>query len=488
MVSRAAYFSAALSVICGVMVFFLFRHYTPRESHLTGEGYAILAICDSEDDRYIREALEQGGIKDVISESSLTVPMDDFGSLREVPLDIFHAEIKYFDPRDTGYAAKLRSFFVHDGKRFFFIPLEGAAGLRTTGIRSQLGAILGDIPFSFSAHGQEKPFFLYFALLASASAFTLFFSRSRRHFLYLLPVLLAMGWGGFSTAILAALLCGIWEFLREPIEELSAARRYKRGAFDYAGSGFRGIMERLKPFRINLLLALLFLYFILALCITSELSSVPMLAACFFFFFLNFISFQCEKERVRNSLHIPFTPVLLFPVKSKTFFLYPFLLPFAAASLLAISLPRIFPELSPARENAALMDTRHFVAADDYYRHVAFQRSFSFRSLNQTQDASNPFNLEGYLRYYLGDDGLISSTSDNAHSLVEAPPFPLEKLKEFLLSYDNLAVAQPESNFTNKTEWISLLIIFAACIIDMVRPRILPKKRIPVFRDKRIAA
>jgi len=286
------------------------------------------------------------------------------------------------------------------------------------------------------------------------------------------------------------LLCGIWELLREPLRELSVTRHSERRVLNYAGAGFMGIVERFKPFRINLFLVMLFLFFILVLFITGDLSFVPMLAGCLGFFFLNFVSFQVEKDRARKNRHIPFTPVLLFPLQSRTFSLFPFLLPFAAASLLVISLPLIFPGISPPAENAALIDSRYYVTAEDYHRHMAFQRSFSFRSLNhpQNEEVISPFYRDGYLRYYLGDDGLIVSSSNPTGSIAENPPFPLEKLKEFLVNYDSQTVAQTANYFMNTVEWVSVIIILTACIIGIIRPRILPKKKIPVFGDKRIAA
>ena len=489
-ISKSARFSAIISVICGVMLFFLFRHFAPRETSLPGDGYAVLALNSSEDDRCIREILEQAGLENIISESSQYIPLDDFGSLRMVQLDTFHTEIKDIDPRDTGYAARLKDFFVHDGQRFFFIPLEAIGGNRTGNIKSKLDSVLYGIPFSLAFWGHEPPFLLYFALIAVGCIFTLYFSQSRRLFLYQIPVLLAMGWGGGAAALLAAILCGIWELLREPLRELSVARRYNNKRKDYAGDGLRGLLERLKPFKINISLILFFLIFALIFSVTGNLSPVPMIAACLCFFLINYFSFQIEKERASKNKHILFTPVLLFPIRSKTFSLFPFIMPFAAVFLLAVSLPRFFPEFSPPSKNVDLINPGYFVTSEDYYRHMAFQHSFSFRSLNHPHslDGHAPFNRDSYLHYYLGDDGLIAGSLGPDASLTEDHPFPLEKLMDFLLNYDNKPAAQAVNNSMNTVEWIAVLIIFTACIIDMIRPRILPKKRIPVLRDKRIAA
>jgi hypothetical protein len=484
---RSVYLSAIISVICGVLLFFLFRFFTPLEVEVSGEGYAILAVEELYDERFILEILADEGLENIISKSSQFVPIDDFGVLRMVQLDLFHTEIAYFDPRDTGYAAKLQNFFVHGGNRFFFIPMGDAIGDRTVNLPNMLTRVLEDIPFSLAVFGQRRPFHLYFALIALACVFTLFFSRSRRQFIFQFPVLLAMGWGGFSATVFAAFLCGIWELLREPFGELSLARRSGRSAFDYAGAGLKGLVERLRPYRKNLFLASLFLLFLLVLSYVSDISPFPLAAATFFFFLLYFLSFHVERERAQKNKHIPFQPVLLYPVKLKTFSLFPFLLPFAAVSIISLFLPRLSPDFSHPYDNAVFFDKQYFVTADDYYRHITFQKSFSLRSLH-TLNGYGPFNQDIYMRYYLGDDGLITGSIEHPGLLAEIPPFPLEKLVEFLINYDNEAVRNTAGDSMNAKEWISVAIILAACFIDMIRPRMIPKKKLPVLGDKRIAA
>ncbi|MCL2473083.1 MAG: hypothetical protein FWF26_05325, partial [Treponema sp.] len=101
------------------------------------EGFAVLSLDESQNDREIQELLYSKGIKDFFSESTQVVPVDDFGSLKMVPLDSFRNEIEKFDPRDDGYAQKLSSFFVRDGKRFFFLPLDTVKGNKTVVLKTQ---------------------------------------------------------------------------------------------------------------------------------------------------------------------------------------------------------------------------------------------------------------------------------------------------------------------------------------------------------------
>jgi len=480
---RFSFFSAVVSILCGVTVFSLFRsHVSPDfQTPVPGVSYAVLAVDESRDDRHIRETLARGGLDGFISMSSQKVPIDDFGFLRMIPLDTFRDKIEPFDPRDTGYAEKLKSFFVQGGQRFFFLPLYYDTGTSAR-LDKQIAALLPDIPFTLTVMGQRASHFWYFALLAAACVFALFLSRSRRFYVLGLPVVLAFGWSGSSAFILAALLVGIWELLREPLGELAAASRYQR--YNYAGSGFSGLCQKLKPFRVNCFLVFTFLVFFSGFSIAAGISPFPLAAAFAGLCLLYVLAFQAESERARKNRHIHFIPVPLLPFRAKTFSLFPLLLPFGLASLLALVLPPVMPgflpDISPSGENESPIEIRYLVRAEDYYRHIEFQKSFSFRRLDDA-----PLIQEPFLRYYLGEDGLIAGSTAPAINFWTAPPFPLEKLMYFLLHYDIASVSGASisrasilriSSVTIK-EWISVTIMFAAWILNLLSPEIRPAIR-----------
>ena len=502
---RVSFFYPGISISFGVLIFFLLRIFVPEGSlfsdfQSTNLGaFAVLTLDESHEDRFIRESLTKAGFEGVISKSAIEVPVDDFGILRMVPLDSFHNQIASFDPRDTGFAAKLTAFFTQNGKRFFFLPLDNFSGNQIVRKERQITSVLGDIPFTFTVLGQKRPLFWYFLLNAAACAFALFFSRSRRLFLFQLPVLLAFGWSGFFAFPIAAILCGIWELLREPLKEFFAVKGYKRKT-GYARTGIKGALEKLKPFRLNCILAFLFLVLLFVLSAVWGFPVIPLLAGCFGFFFVYFLAFRAETERARESRHTLFNPVLLLPIKVKTFHLFPFLLSFGLVSVAALFLPGF----SPARQSDTIIDTRYFVSFEDFYKHLDFQRSFSFRPMNQRvlyQDA--------YLLYYLGDDGLIAGSTDvNFHRFrpgytIPEPVFPLEKLMDFLINYhedgSDRGQVRDQSGFNEARltgipgrikEWILVTIVLAFCLFDLIRPdtRRRDKKAAPISENKRIAA
>jgi len=494
--SRLPLFSAFALLAIGAFIFFTLKMSSnglsiglSNGSSEFAESCVILIVDETEDDSAIQNKLSSGGLGGFISESTQLVPIDDFGALKFISLDSFQEKIESFDPRDDGYAARLRSFFVHGGKRLFFMLTENYAGSppRASNIKKKLDTVLDGVPFTFSVLGQKEPVFLYYPLLAACCVFSMFFSSNRRLFIFQFPVLIAAGYAGFFSMILAAVLTGIWELMREPLLELFASRRYSRRPPDYAGPGFKGIIKRLKPFRLNLLLALLFFAFIPAFSFMGFLSPLPLLAVCVFFAFFYFLSFKHEEKRMRKRSHIQFTPVLLLPYRVKTFSFFPLLLPFALLAIPALFLPRGLSGSSP-------VDAFFLISSEDYERHIAFQKTFSYRPLDQGQNA---LTRNDYLRYYLGDDGLIAGNDSYVFSDDnEASPFPLEKLMGFLVKY-NKPVTGKSAGFdkqligpveTTFKEWISVAFIFMICLFDIFRPRTVPKKKTPVIRDKRIAA
>jgi hypothetical protein len=515
--SRISLFLALISVFSGGIVFFIFRFCTPLEAEFTAAGpyktCVILTVDESMNDRLIREKLENAGMGSFISESSQNVPMDDFGILKMVRLDSFRNEIEEFDPRDNGYAEKLRSFFVHNGKRFFFSFPQGIERDRTGDLKKKAESALEGTSFALTVTVPRKPFYLYFVLLALGCVFTLYLSRAKRLYLYQFPLLAAMGWGGSSALILAAVFSSVWELLRQPFGELFSSGRYeRRSAYNYAGSGFWGGMERLKPFRLNIFIFFFFLLFLVSFSLAGVLPSIPAAGSTALFFFLCFFSFFSERERERKNQHVLFGPVLLFPVKfgskPRTFSLFPFILPFASLSLLSLFFPH-----SSAFSAEAFVEPEYFVSSEDYYRHVSFQRSFSYRSLNQLEpsdEGNKPLMEKADLRYYLGEDGLIETVLTDAGiageapvppfgvPLDESPAFPLEELMEFLLNYsgkagDSADIWEPATvskmrltGIAKSREWISVGIIFMVCMMDLIR--FSPKKKAPAFGYKRIAA
>jgi hypothetical protein len=130
--------------------------------------YATLVCGKAVPDREIRERLEAQRFTGLVSESGQWVLLDCFGSTEQIPLDQYQARILPFDPRNDGYAEKLRSLFVKDDKRFIYIPLGSLNPAQGEKIEERLASALGDIPYSFEyarrIAAADRPVLLFFIL------------------------------------------------------------------------------------------------------------------------------------------------------------------------------------------------------------------------------------------------------------------------------------------------------------------------------------
>jgi hypothetical protein len=432
----------------------------------TGAGYAVVAVDASLDDRHIGGLLDSAGLEGrYFSESTQWVFIDDFGTLKKIPLDSYRDEIESFDPRDNGFGERLRSFFVRDGKRFFFIPLADSGRSRKK-LLSVLVPALGDIPFSFEILGYYRPFLLYFFLLVPAALGAVFLSGSPSGFAFQVFPLFGFVRGGPPALVLAALLAFFWALFRDPLNELFTVPRYSPGF--YAGPGFRGLGEKLKPYRLNLLLVPVLLLLFGFVSFIGSLPPLPVWTGLASSWGLCFLSRAAEAERQKKAAHLRFNPVIMLPGWIKTVPLFPFAAVFAPAVLLSLLAPLVFPSLSYSRSREAppVSDPAFLISPADYEEHLAFALSFSRRPLGSDSRAGE------YFHYYLGDDGLIAGEKEEPPEEKqgeEIPPFPLEKLMEFLLQYNNRT---GKAGPVFSKELISAALFFAVSIsVFFLRPK-----------------
>jgi hypothetical protein len=87
-----------------------------------GPPWAVLEVPETVPGRELEKRLQNAGVA-CISVFSVPVLLNDFDRIREIPLDRYDDYVEVFDPRNDGYAARLRSFFIAEGKcRFFLQP------------------------------------------------------------------------------------------------------------------------------------------------------------------------------------------------------------------------------------------------------------------------------------------------------------------------------------------------------------------------------
>ncbi|MDR0323925.1 MAG: hypothetical protein LBI12_05730 [Treponema sp.] len=420
-----------MSVVRGVLIISLISIFVSAGLFLFGSiagnrnfsgGYAVLATDVSVEDKMILGLLETG-IKNsggIVSESTQWVTFDNFGSVETIPLDEYSARIFSFDPRNDGYAEKLRNVFIQGDKRFFYIPL-GAGNWNTDVLDKQFKNLLGDISFSAEYYGVGKPVFLFFTVYAFASFVFLFFCYLKRKtfrgtaiLFSLLPVFSSLAFFAAGGIASAALLVGFFFLIREPFYELVITDSFfsKGNAKNIlylplliAFTAALGIIVVL--FKINIL-------FILAVFVSA--------------FFVLYFSSKIISNIHRR--HKRFNPVSIIKKYKPEFAFSVFMLPFAAAAVFTVF-------FSPLRQ-ASFFSEKKFNAIineQEYYAHLINQITFSTRQLGTS--------LNDFPEYIYDKDGLPvpnpdkNQANDSIVMLSEFPSFPLKKMMDFFNELNN---------------------------------------------------
>ena len=446
-----------LSLISSLIVFFLFFDLF---SYVQGNVCIIIAVDIEEDDRIIKEKLDAMGFGSFYSESSQYVYIDNFGSLREIPLDQYHGNVMYFDPRDDGYANLLQAFFLHEGKRFFYLPTSAFSSLNTSYIRNYLDRNLINISYEFIVLGANNLFFrtlINIVIYVLALLFSFLFIRKKKYFLYYFPFLLVLGLSGTSSFILCAVLMAFWELLHEPVRELV-----------FYSNRILSIPQRLASYKSNFIfLVLLFTSLLIYFFLLDNILYLLIVFALFSVIFLLLLSL--EKKILSKNVFRGYNPILLLAFRHRTFKIYPLLISFALFFLLSNYIP--FFQIPEKEENSFYDHSFTYnITAHDFYRHINFQRSFSYMPFGE----SSPLDEE-YYSYYLDDDGLISGrrvTRDEE----ELPLFPLEELAAFLIEYKENDIFEVDEY--QKREWVLAVILLFYAFADLFRPWVRQNKRL----------
>ena len=455
-------FSLLISLVSGLGLFFLFGRSIPAG----GEGYAVLEAQEDFSDSLIREKLEGLGpdFATWISESNQWVWCSDFGRLRKIALDKYRQELESFDPRNDGYAEKLRSFFVSRGKRRFYTPLENVSPEKFVELKTRASRALGDIPFSLRFLGQQKAGTAYFILLAAALLGLALLTGNFLNLVYLGPAWISFARMGSGGLALAAVLAALWALCRDlPAEAAGDLKPGKRRVFKVRERRFVSFFW--------------FTAFYFGIVFITPLPFVPCAFALAAFFPVRAAAAMAEAEKNGRTGPGRFNPVSILPPPLKAGGFFRHFFPFALASVLSLPLslpvfagfrePDFIPNIQAFMRSVAEADkftASPLVSEADYERHRAFQASFSVAPLGAGVESPNQIH---YYRYRLGDDGLIDGVSGSPGgppSLIEEeeiPPFPLEKLMDFLVDYYNRAETY---NPAGKREWLPVLLVFLSSL------------------------
>ncbi|MDR1838527.1 MAG: hypothetical protein LBQ93_02930 [Treponema sp.] len=453
-VSRAVLLLSFVSLLLAAGLFFI-GSKTGYEA--SKGGYAVLTVNASVEDRALYELLEKnadifGGTP--VSESTQWVMLDNFGSIETIPLDKYSSRLFSFDPRNDGYAGKLRDVFIQDDKRFIYIPLN-KGNWNANLLDKQLQNILGDIPFSVESYGIGKPLRLFFIVYFAASLFMLIICYANKNALLgtakiipLIPVIASLSFFGAPGIASAAVIFGFFLLFGEPLNELSKMNEIiKNENAQILKSIHKNII---KPYRLYFSFIPVFAVAFGILIIFTPLKLLFLLlvfasSLALFFFTLKIMPVFLESRR-------RFNPVLIikrrFPESSFSFCL----LPFSAAVLIAVFST---PYVSGAYISDKKFDT--IIYEQDYYAHLFYQTTFSTRQLGTS--------FASYSDYYYAEDGLPSQNNSNSQDIYpdieigDFPPFPLKNLMAFFIDVNNGERINNTGSTGGIAENLSLLVL-----------------------------
>jgi hypothetical protein len=415
-------------------------------------GYALLITDDSIDDKVIRSHLESGEIffgGSPVSESSQWVLLDEFDSIKRIPLDQYSSRIFPFDPRNDGYAGKLKEVFLRDGKRFVYVPLF-AGRWRTNSLDKKFNELMGDIPFSVEYFGIGRPLALFFIVYAAASVILLALCYAKRkihrnivNIVPMVPVLSSLGFFGAAGIGSAALLYGLFILLKEPLNELVNPPPLTEN-----GQKFNSIYkEIIAPFKYYWFFIPVFAAALSFLVIFSQLKIlflIAVTAASFavFFFSLKIVSFSGVE-------HKRFNPLLIMRKRLPEFVFPMYILPFVAGAFFIMFFA---PNMSGSYNTGRKFDVS--ISEQDYYEHLTFQTSFSTRQLG-TSSAAFP-------SFFVNTDGLVSMNKMSVSQSIKIsdyPGFPLKHLMEFFNNVNNGEIIDSGKSTGKIQENLSLLVL-----------------------------
>jgi hypothetical protein len=107
----------------------------------------------------------------VISESTQFFLLNAWSGIEQVPLDQLEDRLIDADPRRDPYAQRLRSFFLNDKTRRFFVPLSNGKNKNALVIEAELRDALSGIPVSSIIIPQSAPLSRIMSLIEKTAVF-----------------------------------------------------------------------------------------------------------------------------------------------------------------------------------------------------------------------------------------------------------------------------------------------------------------------------
>jgi hypothetical protein len=443
-------------ITCLIPALILLSAGKPKTARAAAAGdYITLITGDQIQGSVVAAKLDAAGIKNVLSESSQWFFVNDFSELRRVPLDQFNDFMLESDPRNDGYAEKLRMIFVRGGSRYFYIPRRSIHSSNPAVIEQRIIDALDDIPYrdiTFNAYTARNisGAFIFIAAALFSLALSVYAAKpfaSRRaaikpllQTVVLLPACALFAASGPAGFALAAILLALFFMFKAPLKSLFIKLRLAQGTI-FSGLCFGLVKQNIfKEKKLTFIIPALFA----AVCISGGVNIFYALLAALLFCLSAAACIYLAASPRGAAAHIRFVPIAIRTGTKRRLPLTA--LPFTLASVFSLVVP-LFAQPSMQALDTKTKNEAPLISVKDYQDHINFQKKFAFMKLvNANGTAAVNGGAVLYLNFELGPDGLLhiidggpSANNMLDGSAADIPPFPLENLLNFFNNTDSNA-------------------------------------------------
>lgn len=407
-----------VSVISSVVLIALLWWVAAANGLFSGPSSPVVALSfpREADEREIVSALRSAGFSDIAAETTQWVFINDFGEWERVRLDSFRDRIEPFDPRDDGYAERVRTLFVGADKRFVYVgrpfSLFGLSGdaFFARRISRALGSRNYGLEMLRSGFSSPLPFIL--VLLSFAAVLLMTKSLTPLAALFAALPVAGFGLGGLASA---GFLCAASFMFMRAFGEWTRPAVIKRPG---AGAG-PWVFDYLIPGALHSAAA----------AAVSLIGGVPPAIAALSM--LTVVSLSSAGAagfvaRSRRLGHARFSPVpLRKPAGAGLAALSVVFLPFALSSALNAAVEFAYSGSASLGSPSAAIGPDLELGMDDYGAHMERQSAFlTTRVMDSPQE-------KRYTLFSVDSDG-FASVSDQSAKRLQLPHSELPPAERFL--------------------------------------------------------
>ena len=377
------------------------------------DSVLVLSLSDQVDEKMILERLAASGLRQVISESTEWIYIEDFEGPRSIPLQEFFNVIEPADPRNDGYADHLKQVFISNRSRRFFIPLNTfplwTGREKTTRLIEKSLSEYKPAVGTLGASDLKSPWLFTGILMFGTLILVLFLFKKKHETILAIPAGLILLNFGFGGIVCLGLLIAM-QICIQPIQEdlVSQCHHHNR----------LSLRVYFHWYKAQILNGVLFISLYLISGYFLKVHWLLALSSLVLHLIAGLLVLILRKQRNVAIDHRLFLPVELLRSSKSLVLPFKVLVPFALGALILFSQSFL---LSKDRIGLAKVESQDFLSLEQYEAHLNTQSDFMRQPLHKNDVSQLP-----YSSYVLGPDGLISQSQqnvfENSYKNLDMPP------------------------------------------------------------------